>query len=297
MAEGAISIKNGFSIKRVLLIIVITWILSLATTVAIVYYSPNIFPPLKPGSIADSAIITTKLADGSVSSAKILDGTITAVDIADGSIISLKVADGAITMDKLSNSSVDSSKIADNAIVTMKLADGAVTSAKILDGSITTLDLATGSVTAVQIADGAVTNDKLAAEAIPFVSANSSELISTTETAQFVDMNGMTVTLQLNRKSHILIFFSVVAMPDWDQRIFVRALINGTVARPGEVWLTPIVYTDTTDSHFLGWGAYTFNFDEPSAIAGTYTIKIQWQVSGGTGDAVERILTVVALPA
>lgn len=66
---------------------------------------------------------------------------------------------------------------------------------------------------------------------------------------------------------------------------------------PGEIWLTPIVYGSDFESYFLGWGAYTQNFYQASVSAGTYTVKIQWKVSGGSGDVAERILTVIALPA
>jgi hypothetical protein len=116
MAESA----TPFSFKKVVPIIAITWILSLITTLAIVYVAPSIFPPIQSEKIADNAIITVKLADGSVTSAKILDGTITAVDISDGAIITVKVANGSITTEK----------IADGAITTMKLADGSVTQQK-----------------------------------------------------------------------------------------------------------------------------------------------------------------------
>ena len=55
---------GGFSIKKAIPIIVITWILSLITTLALVYVSPSIFPPLGGSNIADGAIVTIKLSDG-----------------------------------------------------------------------------------------------------------------------------------------------------------------------------------------------------------------------------------------
>jgi hypothetical protein len=99
MSEGAISIKKAISV------IVVTWILSLITTLAVVYVAPNIFPigtthisdgAVATAKIADSAIVTTKLADGNVTSAKIMDGTLTAADIADGAVTSLKLTSQAI---------------------------------------------------------------------------------------------------------------------------------------------------------------------------------------------------------
>ncbi len=47
-------------------------------------------------TIAASAVTTTKLADGSVNSAKILDGAVANVDIADGAVTSAKIFDGTI---------------------------------------------------------------------------------------------------------------------------------------------------------------------------------------------------------
>ena len=164
MSEGAISIKKAIPI------IVVTWILSLVTALAIAYFTP--FAPIGTDQIGDSAvtadkvvdgaIITTKLADGTVTSAKILDATITAEDIASGSIITVKVADEAITTAKIADDSVTTVKIADGAIVTVKLADETVTSEKIADGDVNTADLANNAVTKSKIVDNAIVTVKLA---------------------------------------------------------------------------------------------------------------------------------------
>ena len=114
--DGMVEVAITF--KKAVPIIAITWILSLVTTLAIVYVSPNIFPPIQKEKIADGAIITVKLADGCVTSAKILDGTITAVDISDGAIVTIKVANGAITTEKIADGAVTTTKVADEAIVT-----------------------------------------------------------------------------------------------------------------------------------------------------------------------------------
>jgi hypothetical protein len=159
LSEGTISINKAINI------IVLTWVLSLITTLAVVFVAPGILPS-GTAEIADSAVITTKLADGSVTSAKILDGTLTAVDLADDSIITVKVADGAVTTAKISDGAITSTKVADSAIITAKLADGSVTSAKILDGTITAADLADDAIVVAEIADGAVTTAKIADGAV-----------------------------------------------------------------------------------------------------------------------------------
>jgi len=152
--------EGGFSLKKVVPIIVMAWILSLVTTLVIAYFTP--FAPIGTDKISDGALITTKLADGNVTTAKILDGTITAVDMASGSIITVKVADGAITTAKIADGSVTTVKIADGALVTVKLANDTVTSEKIADGNVTTADLANGAVTTSNIVDNAIVEVKLA---------------------------------------------------------------------------------------------------------------------------------------
>jgi hypothetical protein len=316
--------KGAFSLKKAIPIILITWILSLATTLALVYVSPSIFPPLGTDNIQDSAItsakitdgaiVTLKLSDETVTSAKIVDGTISAQDLMDGSIITIKVADGAVTADKIADSSVSTGKIADaaitptkiaeGAIVTAKLADGSVTSAKILDGTISTQDLANGSIMTVKIADGAVTtskiadnavtNTKLAADAIPYFATYNMSLASTNSTS-FVDVPDTALTVSLNRKSNLIIMLSAEAWVDGaGDSLFVRALVDSTVANPNSGSLV-LLTTAGSSQH----GSYAVNFYLEDVDAGTYTVKIQWSELLGAQLAhmADRTLNVIALPA
>jgi hypothetical protein len=304
MSEGAISIKKAIPI------IVITWILSLVSTLAITYFTP--FIPIGTGQMSDSAVtadkildgavITTKLDDGSVTSAKILDGTLTAVDITDGSITTIKVADSAVTMEKIADEAVATSNIADNAIVTVKLADGSVTSAKVLDGTIAAADLATGATTSIKIADGAVTTGKLAeyavtdiklaAGAIPFNSTWDGDVYETTSTS-WVDMPHMSLGLTLNRNSCVMIMLSCEAWLDYyspNEYLVARALVNSTDAYP-ETGIS-LVAPDCR------YAAHSYIFYLPNVSAGHYTVKIQWHtVYGGTVVIRDRTLIVLALPA
>lgn len=384
--------EGGLTLKKTISIIVATWILSLVTTLAVVYVSPNIFPNIFPigigdgtittNKIADSAIITTKLADGTVTSAKILDGTLTAVDIADGSIITVNVADGAVATEKIAdgaivtvkladdsvtstkildgtiaaadimdgaivtakmaNGAVITGKIADDAIATIKLADGAVTSAKILDGTVTTVDLATGAVTEIKIAagavttnkiadyavtstkiaDGAVTSTKLTPYTIPFASTQVHFIDSTDSTLAWVDIAYMAVTVTLERTSHLLIMFSVMAYSDNPaEQILIRVKVDEEIVLPEQIRLTPImheagshthsmsqelewpathhhtIYSSGSHAHVINYMAYSYNFVQPTVGAGTHTIQMQWKVTGGLGYAAERTLAVIALPA
>ena len=106
MSKGAIPIKKAISI------IAVTWILSLITTLAVVYLAPYNFQigtnqitngAVTADKIADNAINTTNLADGAVSSAKVLDGNLTAADIADGAVTSLKLTSRAIPFGHTNN--------------------------------------------------------------------------------------------------------------------------------------------------------------------------------------------------
>lgn len=307
MSEGA------FQISKAVPIIVLTWILSLVTTLAVVYVAPSIFPiSVSTDNIADEAIITTKLADGTVTSAKVVDGTLTAMDIADGSILTVKVADGAVTTDKIADGAVTNdkiddgaitaAKIADGAIVTIKLADGSVTSAKILDGTVTAVDLANGSiitakiangaVTTAKIADGAITNTKLAAGAIPYnvTSFDYFDDWITTNSTWWVNMTGTSVDITLTRNSTLLIMFSAMGRVDSvGEVMYWRAMVNSTVADPVSNYM---IVTENLD-----YGVYAFNF-HGDFTEGTHTVYMQWKTWTGSGVRVrERTLSVVALPA
>jgi hypothetical protein len=73
---------------------------------------------------------TTSIANNAVTSAKIADGTIVTADLANNSITSEKIADGSITTSDLADASVSASKIAEGAVANAKLAAGAVSADK-----------------------------------------------------------------------------------------------------------------------------------------------------------------------
>jgi hypothetical protein len=325
---------KGFSLGKALPIIAVAWILSLVTTLALVYFAPSIFPPLGTQNIADStittskiaegAIITVKLDDGSVTSAKILDGSLNTVDLMDGSVTSIKVSDGAITetkiaegvvtSEKLADGSVTVQKVADEAIVTAKLADSTITSAKILNGAVIAEDLADGSILTVKIADGAVTTNKiadgavttpkiangavtdtkLASDAIPYFATYNASLVSTQSTS-FADVPETALNITLNRKSNLIIMFNAEAWVDGaGDSLYVRALVNSTVANPDSGSLT--LFTTAGESQH---GSYAVNFYLENVEAGAYTVKIQWteQLGASLAHMGDRTLHVIALPA
>ncbi|RUA13491.1 MAG: hypothetical protein DSY83_11150, partial [Flavobacteriia bacterium] len=97
------------------------------------------------------------VADNAITSAKIFDGTIATIDIADNAINSAKIVDGTIVAADLTDGAVTSAKILDATIATIDIADNAINSSKIVDGTIVAADLADASVTLPKIADGTTT--------------------------------------------------------------------------------------------------------------------------------------------
>jgi hypothetical protein len=304
-------------VKIVIPIIVVTWILSLISCLAIVSVVPSLFGigvgkgSITSDKIADGAVITVTLANGSVTSEKILDGTITAVDLADGSVITIKIANGAVTTPKIADSAivtvkladnaVTSAKIADHAITTVKLADGSVTSAQILDGTITAADLGTGSVTSIKIADGTITTEKLAdfsvtalklaADAIPHneTSISSPQDVQASSTTM-TDMPDMSVQITLTRNSTLFVMFSARATAVSGGYLYVQAMVDSMPALPSNDY---IILTMDTNHECRSFIFYYLN-----ATAGTHTVHMQWRIYQATyyGYVAQRSLVVMALP-
>ncbi|MCJ7422855.1 SlyX family protein [Candidatus Bathyarchaeota archaeon] len=135
--------------------------------------------------------------------------------------------------------------------------------------------------------------------AIPLVVTSSTAEITTTGTG-FVSMPGMSVTINPNRTSTLLILLSVEAYTDDPaERIWIRAMDGGNTASPGDICLTPTLSWWNGDLQSLRYCAYSYVFFRSSVGAGTHTINILWRIEalGKTGYARNRTLTVITLPA
>lgn len=155
--------------------------------------------------------------------------------------------------------------------------------------------IADGAVTTDKLADEAVTNLILSAYAIPYNSTSNTAQISKS-TLTWEDIDGMSVTINLERTSHLIILFSTnSAVDNNDASILWRATIwNGTTtvnAQPGDLYMQPGGLKANKYANL------SYDWYQPNVNAGSYTIKIQWAVSGGTGWVSIRSLTVIALPA
>ncbi|MBP8959280.1 MAG: hypothetical protein KBG40_02515 [Bacteroidales bacterium] len=117
-------------------------------------------------TIADNAITTDKIVDGTIITADLADNSVTSAKIVNGTIISVDLADNSVTSAKIVNGDVQTDDLADMSVTTDKIAADAVTTSKILDANVTTSKLADGSVINTKLAADAVTSDKIANESI-----------------------------------------------------------------------------------------------------------------------------------
>ncbi len=135
-------------------------------------------------TVANNAITSTKILDGTITSVDILDGTIATADLANSSVTAAKLANTGVTLGTYGSATEVSQIVVDaqgritsanNVTITgaaptgaaggdltgnfpnPTVANNSITSAKILDGTIVTSDLADGSVTATKLANTAVT--------------------------------------------------------------------------------------------------------------------------------------------
>jgi len=109
-------------------------------------------------SIPTEIIGTTNIANNAVTSAKIADGTIVAADLASNAITTIKITDGNVTLAKLASDSVNGTKIADDSVNSEHYVDASIDTQHIADSQITLAKLASNSVNSSKIVDDSIVN-------------------------------------------------------------------------------------------------------------------------------------------
>lgn len=113
--------------------------------------------PIQTDDIADRAVTSSKLNNGSVTTDKIVDANVTNSKLASDSVTTDKIMSSAITNEKLAQNSVGTANIMNGSVDNNKLYDKSVTTNKLADECVTTNNLADGCVTAAKLADGSFT--------------------------------------------------------------------------------------------------------------------------------------------
>ncbi len=109
-----------------------------------------------------TTIGTAAIADDAITSAKIADGTVVAADIAANSIDSSELIDGAVDLSHMSVNSIDSDQYVDGSIDTAHIAASQITNALMADDAIDSAEIVAGSIDTAHIDDNQVTLAKMA---------------------------------------------------------------------------------------------------------------------------------------
>jgi hypothetical protein len=141
--------------------------------------------------LADGSVTTVKIAADAVTGAKIADDSIDSEHYVDGSIDTAHIADSQITVAKMAANSVDSDQYVDGSIDTIHIADSQITVAKMaansvdsdqyVDGSIDTVHIGDSQVTTAKIADSNITSAKILDGTIVNADINASAAIDATK--------------------------------------------------------------------------------------------------------------------
>jgi len=109
----------------------------LSVTSSILLLSNTAFALTADDVVCVRCVGTTDINAGAVTGGRIANNAVNSAKIRDGSINSIDIKDGAITTSKISNASIGAAKIKDGVITNIKLKDNAVSTTKIKAGSVT----------------------------------------------------------------------------------------------------------------------------------------------------------------
>ncbi|WP_298269434.1 hypothetical protein [Geobacter sp.] len=149
--------------------------------------------------VKDRSITEPKLADGAVSTRAIQDGSVSSVKL-QSAASDAQDAQRAVTANHIRNRSVTEPKLADGAVSTRTIQDKAVTADKLLDGSVATVKLADDAVTQAKIAPKSVSIQELkasiAAEGTLVLAGSTAQLVPPSPLAAGFYMANITITDQ-----------------------------------------------------------------------------------------------------
>ena len=104
--------------------------------------------------LASNSVITTKILDANVTTAKIADDAVTAAKLASSAVVTASIVDDNVTQAKIADDAVGADQLAASAVVTDSMVDNAVTTAKITDANVTTAKIADDAITLAKMASG-----------------------------------------------------------------------------------------------------------------------------------------------
>ncbi len=173
------------------------------------------------GDLADDAVTSAKIADGTVATVDLADDAVTATQIAADAVATAEIQDAAVTGAKLAtgsavlslNDATDAVNLVPGANVTIDragpnitigttggnevgtgdIADNSITSAKILDSAVSEADLATDAVTSAKIVDGTIVAADLAAGAVTTTQIADATITATDLATDSVDADEIAV--------------------------------------------------------------------------------------------------------
>jgi hypothetical protein len=157
---------------------------------------------------------------------------------------------------------------------------------------------APGSVTTERLVDGAVTHIKLGSDVLPVYSVSAITEVTTSST-DWVDVPEMTIEITLTRYSRLMYIYTVSAKQDTaGQMAFARVILDGSWPTYSVSTIAPSIEYSSGHTHGTWWRYTNHVVVTPSVRApGTYTVKLQWTVSGGTARMQGRNLEIIVLPA
>lgn len=169
--------------------------------------SDNVFTMTFKNAVGDDDSKVTYSLDLTCGTSRLVDGCVVTAKLGDGAVTSAKIYPASVTTEKLADGAATTGKIADEAVTNAKLASGSVTDGKIVNEAVRERHIQDGAVTAGKIGSSAVTEPKINVGAIiesKLASALKNKINGAVVGASFAPSTGI-LTLTTNGGSEITI--------------------------------------------------------------------------------------------